>query len=82
MKTNLDVTFIPDVIIACCLLHNLFFAQSQENIEQLLEVLQHEENQGMVAQVVDELIPEPHAEGWANHGAGEATMKRLQLGAF
>ena len=43
LKSELEVTFLLDVIIVCCLMHNLLMAQSTEKVEQLLEVLQTED---------------------------------------
>jgi hypothetical protein len=41
-KSSLQVTFLPDVILCCAILHNMLLGQSHEDVEQLLEVLQLE----------------------------------------
>ena len=47
----LKVTFLLDVILCCTILHNILSEQSNEDVEQLLEVLQVE---GFEGEVVDE----------------------------
>jgi hypothetical protein len=42
LKTELEVTYLPDVITACALLHNLLLGQSSNDVERLLGVLQAE----------------------------------------
>jgi hypothetical protein len=42
LKSELIVTFLPDVIVFCAILHNLLFAQSRKAVEQLLNVLRQE----------------------------------------
>ena len=55
VKTHLDVTFLPDVIICCALLHNVLLGQSDEEVERLLNVLRTE---GLDGEVIDEeLVP-------------------------
>ena len=44
VKSGLHVTFLPDVIVACYLLHNLLLGQSSKVVKRLLKVLQ---NNGM-----------------------------------
>jgi len=41
-KSELHVTFIPDVILYCAILHNVLLRQSHEEVEELLEVLRIE----------------------------------------
>jgi hypothetical protein len=50
-KSSLRVTFLPDVILCCAILHNVLLGQSNEDVKQLLEVLQVE---GYEGEVVDE----------------------------
>lgn len=38
-KSDLFVTFLPDGIICCTILHNILLGQSYEEVEELLEVL-------------------------------------------
>jgi hypothetical protein len=51
LKSELIVTFLPDVIVFCAILHNLLFAQSRKAVEQLLNVLRQE---GLHGKVVDD----------------------------
>jgi hypothetical protein len=39
-KTELEVTYLPDVITACAILHNLLLGQTTEDVDRLLGVLQ------------------------------------------
>jgi len=39
VKSDLDVTFLPDVITACAILYNTLLGQSHEKVERLLQVL-------------------------------------------
>ena len=79
-KSDLHVTFMPDVILCCAILHNILLGQSHEEVEDLLEVLR---NEGLHGQVIDD------------EGAGEgedavhdhiptpaASEKRQELGLF
>jgi hypothetical protein len=50
-KSELTVTFLPDVIVCCAILHNILLAQSREDVEHLLHVLRQE---GLHGEVVDE----------------------------
>ena len=74
VKTELHITFIPDVIIACCLLHNLLLGQTQKDVEQLLDILQ---NEGMAPEVVDNRAVYLLAHGLPNLALGLADEKRL-----
>ena len=56
VKSNLNVTFLPDVIVTRSLLYNLLLGQSIEEVERLLEILQ---NEGMVPAVDDDPIVKP-----------------------
>jgi hypothetical protein len=39
LKSELDVVFLPDVIMCCAILHNVLLGQSPNEVEQLLHVL-------------------------------------------
>lgn len=41
-KSELQVTFFPDVVMACCYLHNLLLGQDPFEVQRLLELLQIE----------------------------------------
>jgi hypothetical protein len=51
VKTQLHVTFLPDVIICCAILHNVLLGQFQDQVEQLLNILRTE---GFEGEVVDD----------------------------
>lgn len=41
-KSELHVTFLPDVVMACCYLHNILLGQHPHEVERLMELLQVE----------------------------------------
>ena len=51
VKSDLSVTFLPDVITACALLHNVLLGQCHGDVERLLQVLQTE---GLQEEPLDE----------------------------
>lgn len=51
LKFDLHVTFLPDVILCCAILHNILMGQSHEDVEALMQVLR---NEGMDAALLDE----------------------------
>ena len=51
VKSQLHITFLPDVIVSCAILHNVLLGQSHEDVEQLLEVLRTE---GLHGEVIDD----------------------------
>lgn len=51
VKSQLHVTFLPDVITACAILHNVLLGQSVDEVEQLLNVLRTE---GFEGEVIDD----------------------------
>jgi hypothetical protein len=50
-KSDLSVTFPPDVITCCAILHNVLLGQLHEEVEELLEVLRFE---GLEGEVTDD----------------------------
>jgi hypothetical protein len=48
--TDLHVTFVPDAVVCCCLLHNVLLGQDPGEVARLLEILQHD---GMIPAVDD-----------------------------
>lgn len=48
VKSQLHVTFLPDVITACAILHNVLLGQSVDEVQQLLNVLRREGFEGEV----------------------------------
>ena len=51
-KSDLHVAFLPDVIVACAILHNILLGQSHEEVESLLQILRTE---GLDGEVLDEV---------------------------
>lgn len=80
-KSDLSVTFLPDVILACAILHNVLLGQSDEQVEELLEVLRVE---GLDPEVVDGgAVHADGGDGNADHVANQvATQKRSDLGVY
>jgi len=39
-KSNLNMSFLPDVFTCCCLLHNLFWLQTESNIHKLMRIIE------------------------------------------
>ena len=50
-KLDLNVAFLPDVILACAILHNVLLGQSHEEVEIFLQVLQ---TKGLEGEVLDD----------------------------
>ena len=79
-KSDLLVTFLPDVIIYCAILHNMLLGQSHQEVERLLQVLQTE---GLLDPDADEAMVVDVDEGGQDDvqllGGAE---KRRQLGVF
>ena len=51
VKSQLHITFMPDVIICCAILLKVLLGQSHEEVEELLDVLRRE---GLDGEVMDE----------------------------
>lgn len=81
VKSDLQVTFLPDVILSCAILHNILLAQSHKEVEELLEVLR---NEGLDGAVVDEDGDAVDAADALRDTAAAAagSVKRAQLGVF
>jgi hypothetical protein len=73
MKSDLDVVFLPDVIICCAILHNVLLGQSPEEVEQFLQVLRREGLEGEVTD--DELEPPGNNHGEPDNGPAVAGME-------
>lgn len=80
-KSELSVTFVPDVVMCCAILHNILLRQSHEEVQELLEVLRRE---GLQGEVVDEDVGVQEAgEVIGDHvAAALGTAKRTQLGVY
>ena len=77
VKSDLHVTFLPDVIVMCCPLQNFLFGQSTMKVERLLSVLQ---NEGMATVVNDDSIVDPPPHGPPNIEHHEGGAKCTALG--
>lgn len=79
VKSDLHVTFLPDVIVNCAILHNIMLRQSHEEIEEFLQVLQME---GLQTADVIETTASPAAAALPeeNSAPAQALEKRRLLG--
>lgn len=89
-KSDLHVTFMPDVILCCAILHNILLRQSHDEVEELLRILRME---GLDGEVVDEEgAPDGAPPDGAAQDAGEnipdniatvlGSARRAQLGVY
>jgi len=51
-KSDLHLTFVPDVVIYCVILHNMILKQFQEDIDHWLGVLRQEGGNEIVGELV------------------------------
>lgn len=74
--SDLHITLLPDVVVSCCILHNLLLGQSSEEVDRLLAMLQRE---GMTPVVDDDPIEErPNEDGTVRDEVqGEHKCRRL-----
>ena len=79
--TDLHVTLLPDVVVTCCILHNMLLGQSAEEVEALLAMLQRE---GMAPAVDDDPLEEaaPGGEDAPLRDEEDGEDKRRNLSAF
>ena len=77
--TDLHVTFVPDVVVCCCLLHNVLLGQEPEEVDCLLEILQRG---GSLPEVDADPVKDPAHEAQPTVEFGRANEKRTQLGVF
>lgn len=77
--SELHVTSLPDVIVACCLLYNMLLNQDPEDVALLLEVLQRE---GMVPAVDDDLEVEAPPPGPPTQDYARGDLKRTELASY
>ena len=78
-KSDLDVVFLPDVILCCAILHNMLLGQSHEEVQQLFEVLRTE---GLEGEVLNEPVRAPEEGDMLPEveATAVASEKRRQLG--
>jgi hypothetical protein len=77
--TDLHVTFVPDVVVCCCLLHNVLLGQEPDEVARLLEILQRD---GMLPEVDADPVEDPTHEAQPTVEFGRADEKRTELGVF
>lgn len=77
VKSDLHIAFMPDVILSCCILHNILLGQSHEEVEELLQVLRSE---GLDGAVVDEDAEDDVAAD--DTPAPLGIQKRQELGVY
>jgi hypothetical protein len=77
--TDLHVTFVPDVVVCCCLLYNVLLGQEPDEVVRLLEILQHD---GMLPEVDSDPVEDPAHEALPTLEFGRADQKRIELGVF
>jgi hypothetical protein len=83
-KSDLSVTFLPDVITCYAILHNMLLGQLHEDVEHFMEVLRTE---GLEGEVIDEEAPAPDfgpdiGGDDLGVGGGRALEKRTELGIY
>jgi hypothetical protein len=75
--TDLHVIFVPDVIICCCLLHNVLLVQNLEEVARLVDILQQD---GMLPKIDDDPVVDPGHEAPPTVDFARADIKRTELG--
>jgi hypothetical protein len=77
--TELHVTFVPDVVVCCSLLHNVLLGQSPDEVARLLEILQRE---GALPEVDDDPLQDPQNDATETVDFGPSEAKRQELGVY
>ena len=77
--TDLHVTFLPDVVVCCCLLHIVLLGQTLDEVARLLEILQRE---GALPEVNDDPVVDVEHEATEIVEFTRAEMKRQELGVY
>ena len=80
-KLDLSVTFLPDVVICCAILHNILLEETHKDVEHLLEVLRTDVAQEDVDEARREVQQNVQAEGKPT-AAVDCQRKRQELGVF
>lgn len=80
-KCDLDVAFVPDVVLCCALLHNVLLKDSHDDIDRLLEVVHGagHEQRTLATDEEDDVVP---AEEGDDEDLDVAVVKRTELGVF
>jgi hypothetical protein len=77
--TDLHVAFVPDMVVCCCLLHNLLLGQDPDEVARLLEILHRD---GIIPDVDDVPVLDPAHEVPRTMEFNQAEAKRGELGVF
>lgn len=77
--SDLHVTLLPDVVVCCCILHNLLLGQSAAEVDRLLAMLQRE---GLAPVVDDEPIEERPGDEAPPRDEMQGEHKRGMLAAY
>lgn len=77
--SDLHVTLLPDVVVCCCILHNLLLGQSAEEVDRLLAMLQRE---GMAPALDEDPGEERPGEDGPPREEVQGERKRGMLAAF
>jgi hypothetical protein len=77
--TDLHITFVPNVVVACCLLHNILLGQSSDEVARLLNILQRE---GARPEVDDDPLLDPQHDATATVEFRRAEVKRHEFGVY
>ena len=76
---NLHVTFVPDVVVCCSLLHNVLLGQSPDEVTRLLDILQRD---GALLEVDDDPLVDPENKATPTLEFGHSNVKRQELGVY
>jgi hypothetical protein len=76
---DLHITFVPDVVVACCLLHNVLLGQSPDEVARLLNILQWE---GARPEVDDNPLLDTQVDAVPTVEFKRAEDKRQELGVY
>lgn len=77
--TDLHIRILPDVVVCCCILHNLLLDQTPEEVDRLLAMLQRE---GLAVVVDEDPVQERPAEEEDPPDEVAGEVKRNRLAAF
>jgi hypothetical protein len=70
---------VPDIVVCCCLLHNVLLGQPPNEVVRLMEILQRE---GALLEVDDDPLVDPQHEAAPTVEFGRAEAKRQELAVY